>query len=93
MTCLSMYKEVDFGRARRGSALDGQAAQRPGAEYPARRDLPPRGGLRSRRRDEDAQKDEQIRRLKQKVGELVLDLDILKEATKDRPFGARTSDE
>ena len=48
--------------------------------------------LRSRPRDEDAQKDEQIRRLRQKVGELVLDLDILKEATKDRPFGARTSD-
>ena len=49
--------------------------------------------LRSRPRDEEALKDEQIRKLKQKVGELVLDLDILKEATKDHPFARRTSDE
>jgi transposase-like protein len=42
--------------------------------------------LRSRPRDEDAGKDEQIKRLKQKVGELVLDIDILKEANKLRPF-------
>jgi hypothetical protein len=31
-------------------------------------------------------RDEQIKRLKQKIGELVLDLDIFKEATKDHPF-------
>jgi transposase-like protein len=49
--------------------------------------------LRSRPRDEEALKDEQIRKLKQKVGELVLDLDILKEATRDHPFVRRTSDE
>jgi transposase-like protein len=49
--------------------------------------------LRSRPRDEDALREEQIKRLRQKVGELVLDLDILKEATKDRPFGPRTCDE
>jgi hypothetical protein len=49
--------------------------------------------LRSRPRDEEALKDEQIRRLKQKVGELVLDLDILQEATKGRPFVRTTSDE
>lgn len=49
--------------------------------------------LRSRPREEDALKDEQIRKLKQKIGELVLDLDILKEATKGRPFGEGTSDE
>jgi transposase-like protein len=36
--------------------------------------------LRSRPRDEDALKDEQIRRLKQKVGELILEVDALKEA-------------
>ena len=36
--------------------------------------------LRSRPRDEDALKDDQIRRLKQKVGELILDVDALKEA-------------
>ncbi len=36
--------------------------------------------LRSRPRDADAIKDEQIRRLRQKVGELVVDVDVLKEA-------------
>jgi len=49
--------------------------------------------LRSRPKDEEAFKDEQIRKLKQKVGDLVLDIDILKEAMKDRPFGDGTSDE
>ena len=49
--------------------------------------------LRSRPKDEEALKDEQIKRLKQKIGELVLDLDILKEATKDRPFPPRPSEE
>jgi transposase-like protein len=44
--------------------------------------------LRSRPRDEEALKDEQIKRLKQKVGELVLDMDILREANKLRPFVA-----
>ena len=36
--------------------------------------------LRSRPKDEEALKDEQIKKLKQKVGELVADIDILKEA-------------
>ena len=49
--------------------------------------------LRARPKDEEALKDEHIKKLKQKIGELVLDLDILKEATKDRPFSPRTSDE
>src|SRR5215472_14618426 len=49
--------------------------------------------LRARPKDEEALKDEQIKKLKQKVGELVLDLDILKEATKDRPFPPRPSEE
>jgi transposase-like protein len=49
--------------------------------------------LRTRPREEEALKDEQIKRLKQKIGDLVLDLDILKEATKDRPFLPKTSDE
>jgi hypothetical protein len=31
--------------------------------------------------------------LKQKVGELVLDIDIMKEAIKIRPFGGGTSEE
>ncbi len=42
--------------------------------------------LRSRPADENGQKEREIKRLKQKVGELVMDLDILKEATKDHPL-------
>jgi transposase-like protein len=49
--------------------------------------------LRARPKDDEALKDEQIRRLKQKVGELVLENDVLREATKDRPFVPKTSDE
>ena len=49
--------------------------------------------LRSRPKDEEALKDEQIKKLKQKIGELVLDNDILKEATKGRPFDGKMSDE
>jgi transposase-like protein len=41
--------------------------------------------LRSRPLDDEAQKDREIKRLHQKVGELVMDLDILKEATKGHP--------
>ncbi len=43
--------------------------------------------LRSRPADEDGQKDREIKRLKQNVGELVMDLDILKEATHGHPLG------
>jgi len=49
--------------------------------------------LRSRPRDEEALRGEQIKRLKQKVGELGLDIDILKEAMKGHPFVRGTSDE
>lgn len=49
--------------------------------------------LRSRPKDEEGLKSEQIKRLKQKVGELVMDLDILREAVKDRPFEERTQNE
>jgi transposase-like protein len=50
--------------------------------------------LRSKPRDEEAVKEEEIRRLKQKIGELVLDNDILREAAKPyRPTEGRTSDE
>ncbi len=41
--------------------------------------------LRSRPRDEEALKDEQIKKLKQKIGDLVLDNDILQEALKPYP--------
>jgi transposase-like protein len=49
--------------------------------------------LRSRPKDEEALRDEELKKLKQKVGELVLDNDILKEALKGRPFDGKTSDE
>ena len=50
--------------------------------------------LRSKPREDDALKDHQIRQLKQKVGELVLDIDILKTANEGRPpFAPRTSSE
>ncbi len=49
--------------------------------------------LRSRPREEEALKDEQIKTLKQKIGELVIDNDILKEAMKTHPFAPKPSDE
>lgn len=49
--------------------------------------------LRSRPKEEDALKDEQIKKLKQKVGELVLDIDIYKEAMRGHPFGQKILDE
>ena len=48
--------------------------------------------LRTRPKDEDAVKDEQIRKLKQKIGDLVLDNDILREALKPYPLDRKTSD-
>jgi hypothetical protein len=49
--------------------------------------------LRARPKDEEALKGEQIKKLKQKVGELVLDLDMLREAAKGRPSAPTTSGE
>jgi transposase-like protein len=43
--------------------------------------------------DEEAAEDEQISHLQKKVGELVLDIDILREANKGRAFGPGTQDE
>ncbi len=48
--------------------------------------------LRTRPKDEDAVKDEQIKKLKQKIGDLVLDNDILREAWKPYPLDRKTSD-
>jgi hypothetical protein len=47
--------------------------------------------LMSKTKDEDALKDEQTKRFKQNVGELVLDLDILKETNKLHPFDSNFS--
>lgn len=50
--------------------------------------------LRSRPREEDEQKDERIRQLERKVGQMALDMDILKEAARPyHPTAGRTSDE
>ena len=49
--------------------------------------------LRTRPVDDEALKEQEIKRLKQKVGELVMDLDILKEATKANPSWRQMSDE
>ncbi|MEC4672064.1 MAG: helix-turn-helix domain-containing protein [Nitrospirota bacterium] len=49
--------------------------------------------LRARPKDEEAIKDEQIKKLKQKVGELVLDNDHLREALKRSPLARGMSDE
>jgi len=49
--------------------------------------------LRSRPKDQEALKDEQIKKLKQKVGELVLDLDIFREAARGHPTDPATSGE
>ena len=48
--------------------------------------------LRTRPKDADAVKDEQIKKLKQKIGDLVLDNDILQEALKPYPLDRKTSD-
>ncbi len=48
--------------------------------------------LRSRPKDEEAVKDEQIKKLKQKIGDLVLDNNILREALKPYPLDRKTSD-
>ena len=48
--------------------------------------------LRARPKDDEALKDEQVKKLKQKIGELVLDNDILREALKPYPLDRKTSD-
>ena len=48
--------------------------------------------LRTRPKDEDAVKGEQIKKLKQKIGDLVPDNDTLREALKPYPLDRKTSD-
>lgn len=49
--------------------------------------------LRSRPKEEEALKEERIKKLTQKIGELVLETDVLKEALKPYPLARGTSDE
>jgi len=48
--------------------------------------------LRARPKDEEALREEQIKKLKQKIGDLVMDMDILKEAAKRHPPMPGTSE-
>ncbi len=49
--------------------------------------------LRSRPLGEEAQKEQELKRLKQKVGELVMELDVVKEAIKGHPSLRQMRDE
>jgi len=49
--------------------------------------------LRARPKEEEALREEEVNRLKRKVGELTMDLDILREASRQRPTTPGTSDE
>jgi transposase-like protein len=49
--------------------------------------------LRTRPKEDEALKDEQIKKLQRKIGELVVDIDILREAAKGRPSDPTTSGE
>ena len=49
--------------------------------------------LRSRPKDEEALHKEQIKKLKQKIGDLVMDIDILREAAKRYPPTPGTSEQ
>ncbi len=49
--------------------------------------------LRSRPLGEEAQKEQELKRLKQKVGELVMELDVVKEAIKGHPSWRQMRDE
>ena len=48
--------------------------------------------MRRRPKDEDALKEEQIKKLKQKVGDLVMENDVFREALKPYPLGREMSD-
>ncbi|MCA9467318.1 MAG: DUF1153 domain-containing protein [Nitrospira sp.] len=49
-------------------------------------------GLRRRPKDEEAVKDEQIKTLKPKIGDLVVENDVLREALKPYPLGREMPD-
>lgn len=49
--------------------------------------------LRARPKDEEALREEQVKRLKQKIGDLVMDIDILREAAKRHPPTPGTSEQ
>jgi transposase-like protein len=62
-------------------------------EWRARFLLGGENALRARPKEEDALREEEVNRLKRKVGELTMDLDILRVAAKQRLTTPGTSDE
>jgi transposase-like protein len=82
----------------KGETTAAEAARRHGlkvAEVEAWRDrflLGAENALRVRQKEDEALREEEINRLKRKVGELTMDLDILREAAR-RPTTPGTSDE
>ena len=82
----------------KGEASIAEAARKHGltvAEVEDWRDrflLGAENALRNRPKDEEALKEEQMKKLKQKIGELVLDNDMLREALKPYPLDRKTSD-
>jgi transposase-like protein len=83
----------------KGETTAAEAARRHGlkvAEVEAWRErflLAAENGLRARPREDEALREEEVNRLKRKVGELTMDLDILREAARLRPTPPGTSDE
>jgi transposase-like protein len=83
----------------KGETTAAEAAWRHGvkvAEVEAWRDrflLAAENGLRARPKEDEALREEEVSRLKRKVGELTMDLDILREAARLRPTTPGTSDE
>jgi hypothetical protein len=84
---------------RKGETTAAEAARRHGfkvAEVEEWRDrflLGAENGLRARPKEDVALHEELVNRLKRKVGELTIDLDILHEAARLRPTTPGTSDE
>jgi transposase-like protein len=83
----------------RGETTVAEAARKHGitvAEIEQWRDrflLGAENALRARPKDEEALREGEIKRLQRKVGELTMDLDIVKEANKLRPSMPGTSQE
>jgi transposase-like protein len=83
----------------RGETTAAEAARRHGLkvaeveEWRERFLLGAENALRTRPKEEDALREEEVNRLKRKVGELTMDLDVLREAARQRPTTPGTSDE
>ena len=83
----------------KGETTAAEAARRHGlkvAEVEDWRDrflLGAENALRARRKEDEALREEELNRFKRKVGELTIDLDILRTADRLRPMTPGTSDE